>query len=247
MTFHIGLLLYPRLTQLDLTGPLEVLARMPDTKVHVVAKTRDPVTADSGLTIVPTATFADVPPLDMIFAPGGAGQVEAMEDAATLAFLRDAGATARWVTSACTGALLLGAAGLLRGYRATTHWGFVELLPLFGATAIADERVVVDRNRITAGGVTAGIDFGLRVAAELHGREVAEAIQLYLEYDPAPPFTAGHPRCARPEVVDRVRTQLRERLVARRAQIERITSLGHLDGARGPIELDRGVPRPGHR
>jgi cyclohexyl-isocyanide hydratase len=220
--FHIGMHVYPQLTQLDLTGPLEVLARMPETTVHTIAKTREPVSSDTGLAIVPSTTFADAPPLDLVFCPGGAGQVAAMEDAETIAFLREAGARARYVTSTCTGALLLGAAGLLRGYRATTHWAYVELLPLFGAIAVADERVVVDRNRITAGGVTAGIDFGLRVAAELHGREVAEAIQLYLEYDPAPPFTAGHPRVARPDLVERVRAQLRDRLAARRTQIERL-------------------------
>ncbi len=216
--FHAGLLLYPRLTQLDLTGPFEVLTRMPDTKVHLVAKTLAPITSDSGLTILPTATFADVPALDLVFAPGGAGQVAAMEDVETLAFLRTQGATATWVTSVCTGALLLGAAGLLQGYRAATHWGFMELLPLFGAEPVS-ERVVVDRNRITAGGVTAGIDFGLVVAAQLHGRPVAEMIQLYLEYDPAPPFTAGHPRVAPPAIVAAVKEQMRERLERRRDQI----------------------------
>lgn len=217
MTLHVGMLLYPGLTQLDLTGPYEVLTRLPDAQVHLVARERAPVTSDSGLTITPTATFADVPPLDLVFAPGGSGQIEAMEDKATLEFLRAAGARARWVTSVCTGALLLGAAGLLRGYRAATHWAFVELLPAFGAEPVA-ERVVIDRNRITAGGVTAGIDFGLTLAAEIGGRELAESIQLALEYDPAPPFAAGHPRTARPELVATLRAGFAERYARRLAQ-----------------------------
>ncbi|HUJ58183.1 MAG TPA: DJ-1/PfpI family protein [Kofleriaceae bacterium] len=218
MTLHFGMLLYPGLTQLDLTGPYEIMSRIPDTRVHLVARERAPVASDLGLAIVPNATYADAPPLDLIFAPGGSGQIAAMEDGATIDFIRAAGERARWVTSVCTGALLLGAAGLLRGYRAATHWAFMELLPLFGAEPV-HERVVTDRNRITAGGVTAGIDFGLVLAAAIAGREVAESIQLGLEYDPAPPFTAGHPRVARRELVDRLRDGFRERYEQRRAQL----------------------------
>src|SRR5215467_5892950 len=124
---QIGMLLYPRLTQLDLTGPFEVMSRIPDAKVHLVGRTREPVTSDTGMTITPTATFDDVPALDVIFAPGGGGQIAAVEDGATVPWLRAAGANAQWVTSVCTGALLLGAAGLLKGYKAATHWAFMEL------------------------------------------------------------------------------------------------------------------------
>ncbi|MBX3158789.1 MAG: DJ-1/PfpI family protein [Deltaproteobacteria bacterium] len=218
---RIGMLLFPQLTQLDLTGPHEVLARLPGAEVALVARTRDPVVAESGLAILPSATFADVPEVDVVFVPGGAGQIAAIEDAATMAWLRAAGARARWVTSACTGALLLGAAGLLRGYRATTHWAFVELLALVGATPV-HERVVVDRDRITGGGVTAGIDAALAIAAATCGRNVAEAIQLQLEYDPAPAFGAGHPRSAPPALVERVRAQLRDRYEERAAQLRRL-------------------------
>jgi cyclohexyl-isocyanide hydratase len=206
MTLHIGMLLYPGLTQLDLTGPFEVLHRVPDAKVHLVWKDTQPVYADSGLGIVPTTSFADCPSLDIVFVPGGRGQVPLMTDAVVLDFLRRHAATARYVTSVCTGALVLGAAGLLDGYNAATHWAFVELLPAFGARH-APGRVVVDRNRITGGGVTAGIDFALRLAAELAGDDVARAIQLGLEYDPAPPFASGHPDVADPALVAQIRAR----------------------------------------
>jgi cyclohexyl-isocyanide hydratase len=206
MTLQIGMLLFPGLTQLDLTGPFEVLHRLPDTKVHLVWKTTEPVYADAGLGLIPTTTLADCPPLDLVFVPGGRGQVPLMTDEEVLGFLRRHGETARYVTSVCTGALVLGAAGLLRGYDATTHWAFVEALPVFGARHVPG-RVVIDRNRITGGGVTAGIDFALRVAAEIAGEDVAKAIQLGLEYDPAPPFRSGHPDVADPALV----SQLRER------------------------------------
>jgi cyclohexyl-isocyanide hydratase len=219
---QVGMLLFPKLTQLDLTGPYEVLSRIPGATMHTLWKSREPVTSDTGLTFVPSTTYADAPPLDMIFVPGGAGQIDAMDDGVTVDFVRAAGQRATWVTSTCTGSLVLGAAGLLRGYRAATHWAFMDLLPLFGAEPV-HERVVVDRNRITAGGVTAGIDFGLRVAAEVGGRELAETIQLYIEYDPAPPFTAGHPRVAPPEIVAKVRERLHARFAERKRQIERLT------------------------
>jgi cyclohexyl-isocyanide hydratase len=218
---QIGMLLFPKLTQLDLTGPHEVLARLPGANTHLVARTRDPVVSESGLAIVPTATFAELRSVDLLFAPGGVGQIAATEDAETIGWLRAVGATARWVTSACTGSLLLGAAGLLEGYRATTHWAFVDLLPLVGA--IPDpERVVVDRNRITGGGVTAGIDVALRIAAEACGRSIAEQIQLQLEYDPHPPFQAGHPDVAPPELVARTRAMFAGRHAERKAQLEKL-------------------------
>lgn len=222
MALQIGMLLFQRLTQLDFTGPHEVLARIPGAQVHVVAKTRDPIVAETGLVLVPSTTFAELPRVDLVFVPGGVGQIEASRDGVTLDWLRAAGSEARWVTSVCTGALLLGAAGLLRGYRATTHWAFLDLLPLVGATPV-DERVVIDRNRITAGGITAGIDFGLAIAAEVAGRDAAEAIQLHLEYDPAPPFTAGHPRTARPELVERARAQTAARHAERAELLRRLT------------------------
>jgi len=217
METHIGMLLYPGLTQLDLTGPFEVLHRIPDTKVHLLWRTLDPVVADSGIALGPTTTLANCPCLDVLFVPGGSGQMVLMQDETVLAFLREQGETARFVTSVCTGALLLGAAGLLDGYEATTHWAFMDLLPIFGARPVR-RRVVVDRNRITGGGVTAGIDFGLRLAATLAGDPAAKAIQLGLEYDPEPPFRSGHPDVAEPEVLATVRARFDELHRARARQ-----------------------------
>jgi len=222
MALQIGMVLFQRLTQLDFTGPHEVLARIPGAEVHRVAKTREPIVAETGLALLPSTTFAELPRVDLVFVPGGVGQIEASADAETIDWLRAAAGGARWVTSVCTGALLLGVAGLLRGYRATTHWAFLDLLPLVGATPV-DERVVIDRNRITAGGITAGIDFGLTIAAEIAGRDVAEAIQLHLEYDPAPPLSAGHPRTARPELVERARAQVAARHAERAELLRRLT------------------------
>jgi cyclohexyl-isocyanide hydratase len=215
---HIGMLLFPGLTQLDLTGPFEVLHRIPGARVHLLWKTLDPVTADSGLVLAPTTTLADCPALDVLFVPGGRGQIELMNDHAVLGFLRDQGTAARFVTSVCTGALLLGAAGLLQGYDAATHWAFMDLLPRLGARPV-HRRVVVDRNRITGGGVTAGIDFGLRLAATLAGDAVAKSIQLGLEYNPEPPFRCGHPDVAEPEILEAVRARFAETFRARAAQV----------------------------
>jgi cyclohexyl-isocyanide hydratase len=211
MTLHIGMLLYPGFTQLDLTGPLEVLHGIPGAQIHLVSKSLEPVVADSNLAVLPTATLADCPALDVLFVPGGRGQIAVMRDEEILGFLRARGRSARYVTSVCTGALLLGAAGLLDGYQAATHWAFMELLPRYGARPVR-RRVVVDRNRITGGGVTAGIDFGLRLAAELAGENVAKAIQLGLEYDPEPPFRSGHPDVAEPAIVEQVRRRFAELL-----------------------------------
>lgn len=211
----VGLVLFPRLTQLDLTGPYEVFSRVPGTAVHLVAESSAPVVSERGLAILPTMTFDRTPPLDILCVPGGPGVNPMMENDAMLEFLRQQGRQARYVTSVCTGALLLGAAGLLRGYRATTHWLSLDLLRLFGAEAV-DERVVIDRNRITGGGITAGIDFGLVVAAEIAGPSAAQEIQLMIEYDPAPPFSSGSPRTAPRELVDGV-------IASRRAlQIDRL-------------------------
>jgi len=219
----VGIVLFPDLTQLDLTGPYEVFARMPDTRVHLVAATEAPVRSERGLTIVPDVTFDTVPQLDVICVPGGIGVNAMMEDGALLHFLQRQARDARYVTSVCTGALLLGAAGLLRGYRATTHWLSLDLLPLFGAHTV-DERVVKDRNRITGGGVTAGIDFGLVVVSELFGSAVAQEIQLMIEYNPAPPFPGGSPNAALPELVERVIRTRQQVQSARRRIAERVAN-----------------------
>ena len=217
----IGMLLFPDLTQLDLTGPHEVMARLPGATTYLVARSRAPVTSETGLTILPTATFDELPAVDLVFAPGGVGQIAACDDEATVAWLAKVGATARWVTSACTGALLLGVAGLLDGYRAATHWAFMDLLPLVGAIP-EPQRVVHDRNRITGGGVTAGIDVALQVAAATCGQAVAERIQLQLEYDPRPQFHAGHPSVAPSELVEQATAAVAGRYAARKAQLERL-------------------------
>jgi cyclohexyl-isocyanide hydratase len=191
--FNVGFVIFPHLTQLDFTGPQQVLARLPDSAMHIVAKSAAPVPSDSGLGLVPTHTFENCPRLDLICVPGGnAGVVKAIADHETIEFVRRQSGSAKYVTSVCTGAFILGVAGLLRGRRATTHWAFAELLPLVGATH-EKARVVKDGNVITAGGVTSGIDFGLRVVAEIAGESVAQAVQLGLEYDPEPPFASGHP------------------------------------------------------
>ncbi|MGO8921174.1 MAG: DJ-1/PfpI family protein, partial [Stellaceae bacterium] len=215
--FHIGFLLFPRLTQLDLTGPLEVLARMPGAETHLVAKTLDAVTAERGLRLQPTTTLDTCPALDLVCVPGGAGVNDVLTDAAMLGFLRRTAEGARYVTSVCTGSLALGAAGLLSGRRAACHWMSRELLREFGAEPAA-QRVVVDGKVITGGGVTAGIDFALAVVDEICGRETAAAIQLLVEYDPRPPFDGGSPGRASPAVLTRVRRlaepMLRERAAA---------------------------------
>jgi len=212
---QIGILLYPNVTQLDATGPAQVLSRVPGAQLHMIWKTRDPVPTDAGFSIVPTTTFADCPQLDVVCVPGGGGQVAVMGDPEALDFLRKQAAKARYVTSVCTGSLILGAAGLLKGYKSACHWAWRDMLKDFGATPVA-ERVVRDRNRISGGGVTAGIDFGLTVAAELAGEEVAKSIQLVLEYDPQPPFDAGSPEKAGPERVKRIYERLAPLLESRR-------------------------------
>jgi cyclohexyl-isocyanide hydratase len=218
--FRIGMLLFPQITQLDLTGPYEVFASMAGAEIHLLWKTLDPVRANSGMTILPTATFATAPKLDLVCVPGGPGMNALLTDEETLAFLRRAADGARYVTSVCTGALVLGAAGLLKGKRAATHWMSREMLREFGAEPVA-ERVVVDGNVITGGGVTAGIDFALRVVAEVAGREAAEAIQLGIEYDPHPPFDAGSPERAPPGIVEQVTARAADRQTARLDQVRR--------------------------
>lgn len=218
MSLTFGLLVFPGVTQLDLTGPFEVVHRVPGAKVHVLWKTLDPVHADSGLGLLPTTTFADCPPLDVLLVPGGAGQVPLMADAEVLGFLREKAATARYVTAVCTGALVLGAAGLLRGYEAATHWAFMPFLEAFGATP-REARVVVDRDRITGGGVTAGIDIALHIVAEAASPDAARTIELALEYDPEPPFGCGHPRRAPEPLVAAARAALEAQLAERGVRV----------------------------
>jgi cyclohexyl-isocyanide hydratase len=197
---QVGMVLYPGLTLLDLIGPQTAWSWHATT--HLVWKTRGLIVSDSGVAIQPTTTFADCPPdLDVLFVPGGFGTAAAMQDRAVLDFLATRAAHAKYVTSVCSGSLILGAAGLLHGYKAASHWAVRELLPLFGAEPV-DARVVVDRNRVTGGGVTAGIDFGLVLLAQLRGEEVAKVIQLAMEYDPEPPFQAGSPKSAGPTIVN---------------------------------------------
>lgn len=220
-TTRIGFLLYTGLTQLDLTGPAQVLAGMAGAELYFIARALDPVATDCPLALVPNATFETCPQLDILCVPGGATCTDVMEDAEALAWLRRQGSGARYVTSVCTGSLILAAAGLLTEYKAGCHWAWRDLLELFGVEPVA-ERVVVDRNRITGGGVTAGIDFAFRLIAELHGASVAETVQLALEYDPQPPSAGGVPERARPEVRARVEKLMAERLSGRRAAVARI-------------------------
>lgn len=215
---HIGLLVFPDVTQLDLTGPLQVFSAVPGVTVHLIWKRIDPVTTDTPLVILPTMTFADCPQLDVICVPGGYGTDSLLDDDEVLAFLREQASGARYVTSVCTGALVLGAAGLLSGYRATTHWTAMDSLEPFGAVP-TETRVCIDGNRITGGGVTAGIDFALTLVAELIDRPTAEAVQLRLEYNPEPPFAAGSPRTAPPEVVEAYLARIAPNRVSRAAAV----------------------------
>ena len=199
---RVGMLLYPGLTLLDLIGPHTVLAAV--ARIHLIWKTLDPVRSDTGVEIAPDTTLATCPDkLDVLFIPGGPGQLGVLQDPQVMAFIADRGQKARYVTSVCTGSVILGAAGLLKGYQATSHWLAHELLPLFGAQPVRS-RVVIDRNRITGGGVTAGIDFGLVLLEKLLDRDAACLMQLAMEYDPAPPFDCGSPERAGPELVARV-------------------------------------------
>lgn len=200
---RVVFLVYPNVTQLDLTGPAQVLSRLSDARLDLAWKSRDPVQTDSGFALLPTATLDEVEQADILCVPGGFGCVDVMEDEEALGWVRSIGEEAQWVTSVCTGSLILGAAGLLRGYRATSHWAWRNYLELFGAEPVA-ERVVFDRNRVTGGGVTAGIDFALALMAAIEGEEYARAVQLGLEYDPHPPFDSGTPDKAGEQLVQRV-------------------------------------------
>jgi cyclohexyl-isocyanide hydratase len=197
----VAFLLFPGVTQLDLTGPAQILSRLGNVTLDLVWKTIAPVETDSGFSILPTATFADVARADILCIPGGMGTTGVINDDAAMAWVKQIGDEAQWITSVCTGSLILGAAGFLNGYQATTHWAWMDYLPLFGAQPVK-ARHVIDRNRATGGGVTAGIDFALALTAAIRGEAHAKFVQLSLEYDPAPPFDAGSPKKAGSAAVD---------------------------------------------
>ena len=200
--YIIGLVFYPGMTSLDIVGPHQVFSALPGVQIHRIWKTLDPIKTDDGMTVLPDTTFENCPPLDVICVGGGLGQMAVVDDPEVLEFLRKQGNTAKFITSVCGGSEFLAKAGLLQGYRAATHWAMREQLAKLGVE-VGNERVVVDRNRITGGGVTAGIDFGLTIASILCGEEIAKIIQLLLEYNPAPPFDTGSPEKAGVELVNK--------------------------------------------
>ncbi len=220
---QIGSLLFEGLDQIDLTGPFEVLSRIPNSTYRLYGKTAAPVRDIRGLRLAPDATLADAPPLDVLHVPGGFGQEALMEDAEVLDWIRRQAAGACSLFSVCTGALLCGAAGLLKGRRATTHWASFHLLPFFGAIPV-NERVVVDGSYIFAAGVTAGIDGALRLAAELRGVDAAKAIQLYMVYAPEPPFDSGTPETAPPAILQQARQSVHDVIAQREATARRIAA-----------------------
>jgi len=237
-SIQVVMLIYPGVTQLDFTGPLEAFQRVREIRVRLVWKSLDPVTcatlSPDPFRVLPTATFEDIASADVLFVPGGLGIVELLNDAETLAFLRRVAPSARLVTSVCTGSIVLAAAGLLQGYRATTHWAQMQWLAPLGVEAVDDQRVVIDRDRITGAGVSSGIDFALYVIGELLGADRAQRTQLGMEYDPQPPFDTGSPRKAPPEYAERLR-EIMKPLAARTADAvslaaQRLRASGY-DGA----------------
>jgi len=223
---RIGFILFPNVTQLDFTGPLQLLERMPGTETLIIAKEKGSLTTDGALTVLPSHQFDEAPGLDLICVPGGFGTADAIADSETLGFIREQGTKADYVTSVCTGALLLGAAGLLKGKKATTHWAYTDLLALCGAT-YTQGRVVRDGNTFTGGGVTAGIDFALTLIAALHGEGMAKAFQLGFEYNPEPPFNSGHPSIAPEAVVDTTRPRYAAQMDITAAAIKQALSTNH--------------------
>jgi cyclohexyl-isocyanide hydratase len=220
---QVGSLLFEGLDQIDLTGPFEVLSRIPNSTYRIYGKTADAVRDVRGLRLTPDAALADAPPLDVLHVPGGFGQEALMEDAQVLDWIRQQAAGACSIFSVCTGALLCGAAGLLKGRRATTHWASFHLLPFFGAIPV-NERVVVDGSYIFAAGVTAGIDGALRLAAELRGDAAAQTIQLYMEYAPKPPFDSGTPETAPPAILQQARLSVQDMTARREATARRVAA-----------------------
>ncbi|XDD50841.1 DJ-1/PfpI family protein [Leptospira sp. WS92.C1] len=202
--FYIGIFIFPGVTQLDFTGPFEVFSRIPNARVFLFAQTKEAVAAESGMKFIPDYDFSDCPNLDILLVPGGYGTTHLMENQRVLDFLKIKAENSKYITSVCTGSLVLASAGLLDGYKATTHWLSLDVLKLF-PIQISGERFVRDRNRITGGGVTAGIDFALFLTAEFFGTDLAEEIQLMIEYNPAPPFTSGHPTTASSQLVEKIK------------------------------------------
>ncbi|PJZ75900.1 DJ-1/PfpI family protein [Leptospira neocaledonica] len=200
-SFNIGLLIFPDITPLDFVGPYEVFSRMKNSKVYVIAETKEPISSERGLFILPDTGLDENINLDLVLVPGGLGVNRLMENEKILNWLREKSKTSKYISSVCTGALVLASAGLLNGYKATTHWLSLDVLKLFPKIDVKEDRVVIDRNRITGGGVTAGIDFALQVVAEIQGQKAAEEIQLMIEYNPEPPFLSGHPKNANPDLV----------------------------------------------
>lgn len=198
----VAFLVFPNVTQLDLTGPAQVLSRLGNTTLNLVWKNTDPVPTDAGFPLLPTATFEEIQSADILCVPGGLGTMEIMQDQEVLDWLRQVAGDASWVTSVCTGSLVLGAAGLLKGYRSACHWASIDQLAFFDAIPVR-ERIVEDRNRFSGGGVTSGIDFALSLAARIRDEEFAKFIQLSIEYDPNPPFDAGAPEKVSPEILAR--------------------------------------------
>ena len=210
---NIVFVLFDNVTQLDFAGPVQFLSRLPGAIAHVVTKDGKAVSTDCGFGILPTGGFDNCPQADIICVPGGHGVRQAIADDAIVGFVREQAKGAEWVTSVCTGSFVLGAAGLLNGKRATTHWAYTHLLPLFGAT-YEEARVVRDGNLVTAGGVTSGIDFALELMALAQGEDVARTVQLALEYDPAPPFAGGHPSRSPAALVDGLKERLYDKAAA---------------------------------
>ncbi len=220
---NIGILIFPQMDQIDFTGPFEVLSRIPDATVHVIAKEMGSFRDHKGLILTPEKTLGECPPLDLLQVPGGPGQEALMNDESVLSFIQNHMAAGKLVFSVCTGALICGAAGILRGRRATTHWAAFGLLPYFGAVPV-DQRVVVDGNLISAAGVTAGIDGAIKLAAMLRGDQVAQQIQLDIQYAPEPPFHSGTPRTAPREVLRAVKAKYQPLLDAREKTARRVAA-----------------------
>jgi cyclohexyl-isocyanide hydratase len=218
--FRIGFLVFPDMTQLDMTGPHQIFALMPGAEIHLVAKSKEPVKSIEGLLFQPSSTYMDAPACDIFVIPGGPGINDLLTDQPTLDLVRWQAAGAKYMASVCTGALLLGAVGLLKGKRATTHWLSLDMLKAFGAEPV-NERIVIDGSVVTGGGVTAGIDFALQMVAELVGDDAARTIQLTVEYDPRPPFDSGNPARASKELVAQVTKAAEASQVKRQAQVDK--------------------------
>lgn len=217
----VAFLLFPNVTQLDLTGPAQVLSRLGNTELNLVWKDKDPVPTDAGFPLLPTATFDEIEHVNILCVPGGFGTMDVMQDPEVLDWLRKIAAKADWVTSVCTGSLILGAAGLLKGYRSGCHWASIDQLAFFGAIPVR-ERIVEDRNRFSGGGVTSGIDFALALAARIRNEDFARFIQLSIEYDPMPPFDAGSPEKVSPEILERYFKMVEAAMPDREAKVKAI-------------------------